>query len=456
MHGDNPLHAAAVMGNYEAAEMLVTRYPDLLYHSDCVDRFPHHLAACCGHKNILQLLISKTNHNHLNNPFAGDAGCDLLDLMICADFFDIALELVHKYPYMVRMNPEAISTVLVKIAEKATTFCVDDQFSFWKRLIYWCILKMNMKPKSFDIENQTILDTEHPWWRKLVLKLHSAFGINKIMLREKALELVKCLCKHMKSLDYDTASEICRKTILAAAKTGNRDVVEEIVEVYPLAIYFTDSSGQSVIRLAVKNCCEKVFNLLYQSRPYDYSNETDNSGNSILHLAARLAPTHKLNLVSGAALQMQRELQWFREAAITVPGGNKQDSPYPIHNSTAFTVFAVSDAVSLFTSTTSLLMFLSIHTSRYAEEDFLNALPKRLCIGLFTLFVSILFMMIAFSATVYLVFGRKKSWVLLPVGALSCLPISSFVLLQYPLLRDVISSTYGHGIFGKQKDRPFP
>ena len=87
MHGDNPLHAAAVMGNYEAAEMLVTRYPDLLYHSDCVDRFPHHLAACCGHKNILQLLISKTNHNHLNNPFAGDAGCDLLDLMICADFF---------------------------------------------------------------------------------------------------------------------------------------------------------------------------------------------------------------------------------------------------------------------------------------------------------------------------------------------------------------------------------
>ena len=85
--GDNPLHYAAAMGDYEAAKILVTRYPDLLYHSDCVDRFPHHLAACCGHKNILQLLISKTNHNHLNNPFAGDAGCDLLDLMICADFF---------------------------------------------------------------------------------------------------------------------------------------------------------------------------------------------------------------------------------------------------------------------------------------------------------------------------------------------------------------------------------
>ncbi|KAG6425962.1 hypothetical protein SASPL_110173 [Salvia splendens] len=505
--GDNPLHTAAAMGNYQAAEILVTRYPNLLYHSNIDNRFPHHSAADFGHREILQLFISKTYDNLPTNPFAGDGGCVLLELMICADFFDIALELVNKYPYMVTVNPKTICTVLVNIAEKATVFCIDDQLSFWKRLIYWY--------------------TELPWWHKLVLKLHPGGVIKylasrfnkyheKIMLREKALKLVKCLCKHMESLDYDTASRICQDTILAAAETGNRDVVEEIVEIFPLAIYFTDSSYQSFIHLAVKNRCEKVFNLLYQSRTYDYSNKIDNSGNSILHLAACLAPTHKLNLVSGAALQMQREIQWFQEAskflsphikeqknssgetakmiftkehkrlkiegekwmkdtassctiaatliatvvfaaAITVPGGNKPDSGYPVfHNSTAFTVFAVSDAVSLFTSSTSLLMFLSIHTSRYAEEDFLYALPKRLCIGLFTLFVSILFMMIAFSSTVYLVFGRKKAWVLFPMGALTCLPISSFVLLQYPLLRDVISSTYGRGIFGKQSDRPFP
>ena len=33
---------------------------------------------------------------------------------------------------------------------------------------------------------------------------------------------------------------------------------------------------------------------------------------NLLHLAGQLAPIHKLNLVSGAALQMQRELQWFQ------------------------------------------------------------------------------------------------------------------------------------------------
>jgi len=37
----------------------------------------------------------------------------------------------------------------------------------------------------------------------------------------------------------------------------------------------------------------------------------EDTGNS-LHLAAGLAPKEKLNAVSGAALQMQREMLWFK------------------------------------------------------------------------------------------------------------------------------------------------
>ncbi|KAL0288293.1 UNVERIFIED_CONTAM: hypothetical protein Scaly_2736400 [Sesamum calycinum] len=143
-------------------------------------------------------------------------------------------------------------------------------------------------------------------------------------------------------------------------------------------------------------------------------------------------------------------------AAITVPGGNNNTSGFPIFSgNSAFIVFAISDAVSLFTSATSLLMFLAILTSRYAEQDFLYVLPKRLIVGLGTLFLSISSMMVAFSATLYLVFGRKEAWVLIPVGALACFPITSFALLQFPLLVDLIYSTYGPGIFKKQSNRPF-
>lgn len=334
---------------------------------------------------------------------------------------------------------------------------------------------------------------------------------------EQALKLVRCLCQHLEPLSDTDASFIYSTAMVKAAELGIHEVIEAIVEKFPVAIYAVEpSTSRYFFHIAVANRCEKVFNLIYQmsDHKYQFSSIKDLCGNTLLHLVAALAPPHKLNLVSGAALQMQRELQWFNEmekfvrpyerglanndgktakmifteehsrlkmegerwmkdtanscsiaaaliatvvfaAAITVPGGN-EGSGYPLFaRSGAFVIFAVSDAVSLFTSSTSLLMFLSILTSRYAEQDFLRALPKRLCVGLFTLFLSILSMMAAFSTTIYLVFGRKSAWVLIPVAALASLPVTSFVLLQFPLLVDVTSSTYGRGIFGKQSDRPF-
>nr|GEZ27577.1 ankyrin repeat family protein [Tanacetum cinerariifolium] len=134
-------------------------------------------------------------------------------------------------------------------------------------------------------------------------------------------------------------------------------------------------------------------------------------------------------------------------AAITVPGGNDSVTGKPIYQTkSSLIIFAKSDAISLFTSTTSLLLFLSILTARYADEDFLYKLPKRLIFGLVMLFVSMTAMMIAFSATLYIMFGQEKQWILIPIGALAGLPIASFVTLQFSLLVELILSTYGHGI----------
>lgn len=138
-------------------------------------------------------------------------------------------------------------------------------------------------------------------------------------------------------------------------------------------------------------------------------------------------------------------------ASITVPGGNNGDTGIPIlSHELAFNIFAVADALSLFSSTASLLMFVSILTARYAEVDFLYSLPRRLIIGLVTLFISITTMMIAFSATIFLVFGHKRAWTIAPIAAIACLPVTLFVTLQFPLLMDMIHSTYCPGNFRKQ------
>ncbi|GJU53115.1 hypothetical protein Tco_1226829, partial [Tanacetum coccineum] len=40
-----------------------------------------------------------------------------------------------------------------------------------------------------------------------------------------------------------------------------------------------------------------------------------------------------------------------------------------------------------------------------------------------------------------------KAWILIPIVALACFSIASFMTLHIPLLVDLISLTYGHGIF---------
>lgn len=135
-------------------------------------------------------------------------------------------------------------------------------------------------------------------------------------------------------------------------------------------------------------------------------------------------------------------------AAFTVPGGNKEDGGIPnsLWNS-SFMVFALSDALALFSSTTSILMFLSIVTARYAVEDFLVSLPKKLIIGLASLFFAIATMMVAFGATLSILLDARWKWISIPITLLASFPVIMFVMLQLPLFIQMVRSTYGPGIF---------
>ncbi|KAM0008604.1 putative PGG domain-containing protein [Helianthus debilis subsp. tardiflorus] len=289
------------------------------------------------------------------------------------------------------------------------------------------------------------------------------------------------------------------RSILEAACKNAYEVVNKILQRSPKAIKSTDKDGYDIIQFAILNCSEKIYNLIYDigERKNLYRTYKDSYKNNIQHLVGRLAPSSVLNQRTGATLQLQRELQWREEvkklvfptyitqenmfnetpdmvftrehenlvkegekwmkttaescsttatlittivfvAAITVPGGSNQEKGTPLFiKETAFIIFAISDAISLFTSSTALLVFLSILTARFAEKDFLVSFPRRLFIGLFSLLVSTTTMMITFSATLFLVFDDKKPWMLLPICGLAFIPISSFVTLQLPLMVDL-------------------
>ena len=91
-------------------------------------------------------------------------------------------------------------------------------------------------------------------------------------------------------------------------------------------------------------------------------------------------------------------------------------------------VYIVSDALSLFSSSTSVLMFMRILTSCYVEDDFLVSLPRKMIIDLSTLFFSIAAMMTAFSAALFLML-HQQSWIFKPVIYLVSIPITLIVLM---------------------------
>lgn len=137
-------------------------------------------------------------------------------------------------------------------------------------------------------------------------------------------------------------------------------------------------------------------------------------------------------------------------AAISVPGGDGENGKPKFFKEKSFTIFDISDALSLLSSIAAMIVFLSILITRYAEDDFLYVLPNRLISGLVLLFISVTSMMVDYGAIVYLVFYDKRAhWILVLLGASVCAPVFLFVYSQLPLLVDLVFYTYGPGIFLK-------
>lgn len=84
--GDTPLHAAALTGNVEAARILLARLPELLNVENNDKWLPLHFAACGGHRQTLELLISHTRVDLPTNPFTGLSGLHLVEYLIDASF----------------------------------------------------------------------------------------------------------------------------------------------------------------------------------------------------------------------------------------------------------------------------------------------------------------------------------------------------------------------------------
>ncbi|CAL5425191.1 unnamed protein product [Camellia sinensis] len=97
--------------------------------------------------------------------------------------------------------------------------------------------------------------------------------------------------------------------VLIAAKNGVMEIVEKIVEYFPMAVHDVNSDGKGMMILAVENRQTVVFEYLlgrHVLRGANY-NIVDEDGNSALHLAAKISD--RPWLIPG--LKMQWEIKWY-------------------------------------------------------------------------------------------------------------------------------------------------
>ncbi|XP_027091113.1 uncharacterized protein [Coffea arabica] len=272
-------------------------------------------------------------------------------------------------------------------------------------------------------------------------------------------------------------------------------------------------TGRLLLHVAIEHRRVQIFNYMITyigKNTKAYADLKLEGNNNSLHLAAKLAPTPQLQAVPGPAFQMQREFQWFRAveelvydelkteknlddktpqelffdahqellknakewmkdtsnsctvvgalvatvsfaAVITVPGGNDNATGIAVlARNKLFMVFLVSNSISLANSAASLLMFLSVQTSRYSEEDFLESLPQTFVRGLFILFIAIVTMMISFGTAIGLSLQSSFKWAHIATFIVACFPAIILGMSHLPLL---LQPAAGRAIFRGQRDR---
>ncbi|KAG5547686.1 hypothetical protein RHGRI_013396 [Rhododendron griersonianum] len=305
--GATALHAAVDGGNIEAAVWLVQKNSELANMGDKYGTLAVHVAAGLGNRAMVDFLLE-----HTANLSENESGRKLLHSLASSGLYDIALTFLQQNRKLASMEPSP----LVVITQKRTSFLSGTSLNILQHLIYFGIpLKLEdiaNHPQERDIENPAKCVGS-----ALIYDSIKSLRETKL-IHHQALTLVKCLCEEAVKTDFPNAAKIFTEPLRNATCVGIHEIVEEILESFPSAIHLRSEKDQSLFHLAIVYRRENVFNLIYQMeedrRARAFLSMPDASTNNALHSAGNLALQQQLFLrasAAGAALQMQRELQWF-------------------------------------------------------------------------------------------------------------------------------------------------
>ncbi|KAJ0789352.1 putative ankyrin repeat-containing domain-containing protein [Helianthus annuus] len=140
-------------------------------------------------------------------------------------------------------------------------------------------------------------------WEKVITKM-SKFDIDCI-LRGPSVKIAK---------GYTTEWSSPSRVLFLAPKMGNMRFIIELIRSNPDLIWKQDDKGNTIFHLAVKHRQKNIYKLIYEIGAMKdlITPIKDIKGNNMLHMVAKKAKQNQIQNVSGASLEMQRELSWFK------------------------------------------------------------------------------------------------------------------------------------------------
>ncbi|KAK4258271.1 hypothetical protein QN277_007737 [Acacia crassicarpa] len=492
--GDTPFTiAAGHSGVIPIAECLINKSGKALLAISRRDNkwdFPVLLAFWACLKEMGRYLYSVTPSQFFTeNP---NRGATFLGTCLVFGELDIVLDLLRQCKELLFVVDFGNLSTIEMIALFLPDSLDKSQLPFWKRWVYDYIkipsttttehLCAEVRQDGDNNKAHQGLGLLH----RLISSINNLLGMKEICKMKKkhaqAAAILNLVCENVMFLNEEKMAKT-RDALISAARAEKVEFLLRVTKANPelvSLVTFPQLKGH-VFFDAVRVRKAGIFNLLHGFRFKHVVATMTRGCNHLMDAAASLGPPSYLNQISGAALQMQRELQWFKAAESMVDHGHweyfsKWQRPFDLFKenhkelrkegerwmkdtasscsvvgalivtimfAVAFTIPGGNDQAS------------GIFTSRYAEEDFLYSLPRKLIIGLSTLFLSIATMMVTFSVTIVIMLQHNSSLLraFLPIAMLGGVPITLFVLLQFPLLVEVISSTYGPGIVKKKVEK---
>ncbi|XVF65165.1 hypothetical protein PTKIN_Ptkin09bG0224800 [Pterospermum kingtungense] len=265
--------------------------------------------------------------------------------------------------------------------------------------------------------------------------------------------------RYEKEIDSESTKFETRTPILMAASNGITEMVEKVLEKYPVAIQDVDAENKNFGRYRSWFFPGYALQMHWEFKWYKFVKKSVSK-----HLLVRynkkgqtpkeiFTETHKALIKDSSA--------WFTKTsescsvvatliaavafatASNIPGGVNQETGKPVlRDEPAFGVFAISSLVALCFSVTALVFFLAILTSQFAEKDFAMKLPRNLIMGLTSLFTSIAAMLVSFYTGYFLEVHDKLKFATFPIYATTSMPISLFALAQMPVYIDLVCAIF--------------